>query len=348
MRALVMLSAALLLGSGCTLLLDSSIERLPCDARGECLEGYVCGADLVCVPESEGGCSPECGAFEQCVRSRCVASCENRPCGAGQTCTNGACVDLSRDGKLGSPCDANTPCSDGTFCVRPYGGGNGLCTKPCADDAACGGGTTCREYPTGRGPTLRMCAPSTLEGCDRESDCVTAGLSCGLFAWVQPDTTTYESIKLCRTRVNDARAIGEACISSGGAACANGLCLALSGNRESCLTPCSAKADCAELVKDSGTECLSATIKPFGAEGLKRTRAKVCVPGGATAGAPCAGNEACHADAPYCAQFPNAAGTGTTSLCASTAGEGAAACPDGFQKKTGKWEGNDAEFCAPK
>jgi hypothetical protein len=346
MRALPVLLAALALGPGCTLLLDSSIDRLPCDARGGCLDGYVCSAELVCVPESEGACSPVCGAFEECVRSRCVPSCVDRPCGAGQVCTNGACVDLPRDGKLGSPCDASTTCGDGNFCVRPYGGGNGLCTRPCADDAACGDGTTCREYATGRGPSLRMCAPAPLEACDRESDCVAAGLSCGLFAWVQPGNNTHEAVKLCRTRVSDARAIGEACISSGGAACANGICLAVSGNQERCLTPCSAKADCAELVKDAGTECLSATVEPFGSEALKRTRAKVCVPGGATIDAACTTNDACHADAPYCVEF--AAEAGPVRRCAPAAAEGSAACPDGFQKKPGKWEGSEGEFCAPK
>ena len=45
--------------------LDFDPNGSPCGPTGnECLSGYVCGAGNVCVPESQGGCDPVCGALE--------------------------------------------------------------------------------------------------------------------------------------------------------------------------------------------------------------------------------------------------------------------------------------------
>lgn len=333
----------LALAAGCSIMLDTSQEGLPCDATGACLEGYVCNGANVCVPEADGACKPECGKYQQCIRSKCVASCDDRPCGAGQECNQGVCEDLTRDRKLGAPCDADDGCTGaGVFCLKPYGGGIGMCTKECADSPSCGDhAPKCSTLPNGKGGDLKLCTAATFVGCRKEADCVDAGLSCGAFA-VRPPSSDIKLALACRARVDNARAIGEVC--SPGIPCANGLCLPVSGNGElRCVTPCSGTVDCADLVKDAGTACLSATLNGHLDErDLPRTRAMICVPGGASRLTSCETSAgSCRADAPDCVIFAGQ----TARVCAAPAADEGNACESGYTSKDATHDGAAGKYC---
>lgn len=205
--------------SGCSLLLDYDVDGLPCDNLDGCLEGYYCGPDRTCIPIGSDG------------------SCDAIACGAGRWCTDGACRDASTSGQLGSPCTEDAQCSgEGAFCLLPYGGGIGACTRDCTG-ASCGGyAPDCRSFPSA-GSTLRLCVADAFRGCTIEEDC-TNGLTCGVYG------STYEQVGItaCRTPVEGGVEIGRLCDAS--EPCANGLCVEVAGASR-CSTTCTTEGDCA-------------------------------------------------------------------------------------------------------
>lgn len=317
------LAALAALGAGCTLLLDSSQDGLPCDADNACLTGYVCDARSVCVLAADGACRPACGAFETCFKGTCKATCDKRPCGAAQTCSGGVCLNVNGDRSFGAACSINDDCNAPAFCLKPYGGGSGLCTVVCAGDQDCSAhAPSCRPYPDGAGNQIKLCAVETFTGCTREADCAAADLSCGLFSV----TPTKEVVQACRVRMRSGFAIGETC--SQAIPCANGLCLPVgSTGDQRCLTPCGATGDCDATLAGQEPQCLAVTVNPHALGSQPRARAAICVPGGPSQLVSCAASAgACHADAPDCVLFTGDTGT----KCAQACADGGVKCPGGL------------------
>lgn len=318
--------------SGCSLYLDFEPTGLACDADGQCLAGFVCNGTNECMPTGHEStlCTPECGSLERCVRAKCEPVCDNRACPAGARCEEGACVMNPRnDYQLGSPCTNDVGCrraSPNGVCLRPYGGGDGVCTRPCTADLDCDGqASMCVTFPNGdKGRSL--CVNPAFMPCGKEGTCTASGLSCGVFAleaWTVFEDDIIEPISACRERLTGA-AIGETCTSS--ISCANGLCARLdSSGKESCTSPCEAPADCEAVLGGTQHGCSRVTINPNGDNDMPRTRPKMCSKGGSSIGGQCTlPFGGCFADASYC----NDEG-GLFGVCATACGDGGSSCPAG-------------------
>ncbi|MFM2151864.1 MAG: Dickkopf N-terminal cysteine-rich region [Pseudomonadota bacterium] len=167
--------------AGCSALVDWSADGLPCDADGTCRDGYVCTASRVCVAETVAvGTCPCASPFEACVDGACAASCDQRPCGAGEVCASadGLCH-ASSGGGLGARCTADADCATDAFCLAS--GSGGVCTRRCEQDADCGEGPlTCRTFDA----SAKLCAAPSLTVCGEgiATLCRVGGLTCRSFA----------------------------------------------------------------------------------------------------------------------------------------------------------------------
>ena len=177
------LGLGLCLLAGCTRLVDWSADGLPCDAEGRCREGYVCTAAKVCVSEEEAvGTCPCASPFDTCVDNACVPACDQRPCAAGEACTeaDGLCHAVVGATALGVGCSEDVACPQGAFCLRS--GTGGVCTRRCDQDADCSAATglSCRAF----GGTTKLCAAPSLTRCGEgvATLCRLAGLTCRPFA----------------------------------------------------------------------------------------------------------------------------------------------------------------------
>lgn len=333
MRFVLNLAITLVFGAslgGCTLLLDFGEAGLACDAEGQCLSGYVCTAENLCMPEDHEStlCTPECGALQTCVKSRCVPICDERACAAGQSCIDGACVDNPRELKLGSPCETNAECTvSGDVCLKPYGGGTGVCTRGCSVDGDCDArAPKCAFFRNGQAER-GLCVNPAFKPCASEATCAASGLSCGVYAFQKQ--AVIEPISACRVRLtgNNVKAVGEEC----GLAipCANGVCIQTSRAGDyRCSAPCSDNAQCDDLLGGSNA-CLPVTLNvpPKFSENssLPTVRPELCVPGGVSISTQCAGvggGGGCRADAPHCVEVKPA-----DHRCLTACGDGTYRCP---------------------
>lgn len=315
MNRLVVSGAVALALGGCSLILDFDKAGLACDVNGICEEGYTCTALNTCMPTGHPDtlCGEGCGPLETCFKARCMPICDGRACPAGSYCSDGECRTAKRDKKLGAPCDANSDCEDPGVCMRPYGGGTGVCSRTCSTKADCvGGATECVPYQDG----LRICAHKAFTACGEEADCAPSGMSCGVYAF--DGLGTKAPVSACRSRITtgSVAGIGEAC--SDGVPCVNGLCVRVNGAGERrCTTPCSTAGVCEKTLDSQSLICAQVTITPSTTT-MPRLRPMLCVDGGASLLFECDQNvNNCKADAPYCA------GVGSKFKCVPACGEGA-------------------------
>lgn len=329
-RSLALTLLALASGA-CILLVDFDHEGLPCDADGACLPGYVCDGSNICVKEGSASaqCSPACGPFEDCIKSQCVPHCNGRACAAGERCEAGSCVANPQSGGLGDPCRQDSDCLEGaveTFCLRPYGGGPGVCTTSCVSDANCGQrATVCKAF-SGAGPVVQLCVTESFQACTQESDCAASGLSCGVYQALSPAPA---AVTACREPIDGGRNIGEPCSLDGSLPCTNGLCVRADGNSQFvCTAPCGDHADCSEVLA-ANDECAVVTVQGSAQSGLKATRASLCVPGRRSLGLGCQGTPGvCRADAPHCVEMPGETGQRCFTACADQ--NASPRCPSGM------------------
>lgn len=315
--------------SGCSLYLDFDAAGLACDVDGRCAEGFVCNGTNECMPTGHPStlCTPECSSLERCVRAECEAICDNRACPAGARCEDGACkMNPRNDYELGSPCQADHFCKS-NVCLRPYGGGDGVCSKPCVSDVDCDGqAPLCVTFPNGAKKGRQLCVNPAFMPCENETACTASGLSCGVFAVTA--TTVFEPeiiepISACRERLAGAT-IGAKC--SSGESCANGLCVLLDdiSREEICTSPCAESADCEAVLGGTGHACSPVTLNPTGAGELPRTRPMVCSKSGTSILMACPMG-GCHSDAPYCVDVGRAQGL----RCVTACGDSESGCPVG-------------------
>lgn len=291
----------LLLASGaCSLLVEPTIDDLPCGEGDLCREGYVC-IDAVCVKgdgaPSGGGdggsgaggdggggdgggnitepCGGACPDGQRCdeVVNRCVATndCSTKRCAAGQSCSAGNCVAIAA-GASGASCTSDGECTAGV-CLKSAIG-PGVCAAPCANDAACAGGEECLFPFNGRSG---YCVPTSFPACARDADCaaVQAGLVCTLWDF------GGALFPACTSATGGAQ-VGSGCGS--GLDCRTGLCAS-----NVCTAPCLDGGDC--VVAGDSCEWVTTTVNTAAGEAL------LCSSGTAggllAAGACCEFNEDC-------------------------------------------------------
>lgn len=333
MRFVLNLATTLVFGAalgGCSLLLDFNEAGLACDAEGQCLSGFVCTAENVCMPEGHGStlCDPGCGELQTCVKSKCVPICDERACAAGQSCIDGVCADNPRELKLGSPCESNAECTvSGDVCLKPYGGGTGVCTRECSGDGNCDArAPKCAFFRNGQ-TDRGLCVNPAFKPCASEATCAASGLSCGIYAFQKQ--AAIEPISACRARLtgNNVKAVGEEC----GLAipCANGICIQTSRAGDyRCSAPCSENAQCDDLLGGTNT-CTHVTLNPpvkfTENANLPTVRPELCSPGGVSISTQCGGvggGLGCRADAPHCVEVNPG-----DRRCLTACGDGTYACP---------------------
>lgn len=313
-RQLAVLAApcAALLLTGCSLLLPFDLAELPCDAAGECREGYFCNDDNLCEKEPENvACNPACGALETCERGVCQPTCAGRACPAGEICDDevGLCRPKPGNavGGLGSPCSEHSECrgsySD-AFCLRPWGepaaATAGVCTRPCEGDGVCGS-LECITFPGGA-QALSLCADPSFMPCENESDCTASGLSCGTYTGlVGGASSDTRPVLACRSRTKGAEIGNQFC--NAPEDCVTGLCIRHAG-KAVCTTPC-ADGDpdnCTDAMAEA--ICLDVLLDETQADGQPTVRAPLCVASAKKLLTPCTTDSDCGFDAPSCRLLP--------------------------------------------
>jgi MYXO-CTERM domain-containing protein len=111
-------------------------------AAGECPPGQFCDVDGYCHPNP---CAPECEADQVCRDEQCYSTCViSRDCPAGDTCTNGLCVDGQgvgaggQSGAGGQGGSGGTAGSTGPGGTGGAGGTGGLAQPPTPDSGLSG------------------------------------------------------------------------------------------------------------------------------------------------------------------------------------------------------------------
>ncbi len=229
----------------------------PCESHTDCLTGY-------CVDPGDGN-------------ERCLAFCrgDRGDCLAGEVCvatadTCGACVPDRLFGGpygIGEPCDADDECISG-YCFTDQG--VSYCSRPCADDTACGEGFHCREMSCVRGPRESVGGGCiTNEDCD-SGFCATAGGRswCSAFCTADEEcpmgfscTAIDESTSVCAP---DLGLVGDRC--GDNAECATGLCAMGTRAGSVCTEVCGPMNACSpgfECVRVDGG-ALSVCLPPSG------------------------------------------------------------------------------------
>jgi hypothetical protein len=176
-----------------------------------CWVAWVVFASVVSAGAT--GCSG-CGAVEECggqvcteeqtcVQDTCVriqGSVCFPPCGGGESCQNGACVDVvDQCTAVGQVCDPFEPVSGQFYCIDWDGLGLGAqagCSAPCAGDGTCAEGQTCFLLTGGTGrecDAFRRCATGQLcfQGACTPAACRPSECD-GAFAGAQQCQERYE------------------------------------------------------------------------------------------------------------------------------------------------------------
>ena len=304
MRRLLLL--VLPLAAGCSLMVEPTIENLPCGEGDLCREGFTCVAG-VCVsgledPGDGGGgsggggggsggdpgpCGGGCPDGQICDEgvNRCIPArdCTTIRCAPGETCAEGACTSVT-PGEVGATCFGALDCASG-LCL-PSAAGEGICGTACASDAACGAGELCL-IP--EGAAGGYCAPASFPTCSRQSDCEPAGAGLVCTYWDFGGAL----VGACAAPSAGTAPHGNGCAT--GADCQSGLC----GAAGSCTSPCGNAGDPADCPVE-GEICGDVTVTVATATGT----AQLCVlqqnPTFKPFGACCTVNEEC--ESTVCAQ----------------------------------------------
>ncbi len=157
------LAFALSLSGACDSSVDLSLESKQCSRSGECLRGYVCSEDRICVRRAEtreepGKIDPDAATVDGDAASQTPGVITPPPsgvgCAAADRC-NGICVDRTTDvdncGECGSYCPAaqhgRPTCDEGRCglrCEDGYVQCGSTCAKLDDDPLHCGGcGVAC-------------------------------------------------------------------------------------------------------------------------------------------------------------------------------------------------------------
>ena len=330
--------------------LDFDREGHVCGPNGECQDGYACNASNVCVKAvAEGGCSPECGAFEECIRDRCVPTCDGRACASGMECISGLCQVLpvasgqGSDLKLGARCDTDVDCpgvgpgSQRLFCMTPFGGRtSSVCSGTCSSDADCGAfASSCKTFRTEQG-SVSLCVADSFMPCTLDSECMESGLVCGTYeTGTDPsrDLSNVRAVMACRAPIASGREPGADCQPDANP-CKNGLCVPTGTGAYRCTASCNVDTDCTEMFKDSTgkaepASCVDVTVGGRVVDfDYPYVRPKLCMPRMVSLGSQC-GGLTCNFDAPVCIARTDAEGSVCAPHC-TDARRGEGECLLGF------------------
>ncbi len=154
-----------------------------CTVTCDTASNDACPEGFACIPSGEhacsgGLCSPlphegrnegePCDSHQQCSTLRCVGgSCaipcvlaDDNRCGEGWRCVlqDSACGYCEPGEEFGSPCTMDDDCESG-LCVEGEGGGQAVCSSPCATAGHCPTGFSCEQ-----GGDEQVCVPAS-QGC---------------------------------------------------------------------------------------------------------------------------------------------------------------------------------------
>lgn len=343
-RLLPALFVGVLIGTGCSLLVNFDPEGQRCDETGGCLPGYGCVAGK-CTAGVDAGRLPcnGCGAGEKCLESTqtCVPNtCQFTRCAVGSICNQDTGTPNCRpviSPALGHPCTDDADCAingSNRFCLRgaiqndnPQGSlRTGVCVERCLQFG--GGcltttaGVACRDFRLGLDAGVTsLCTPENLLfACRTDQDCLDPSFVC----------TVYDNPQLGPATVCDAvlatgaqpQAVCSTSKADGGTApyCGNGLCLpqTQSGNAPRCGQLCTT-GTC-----QAPQTCVETEITVRGTP----RHVPMCQPDGGSFCKPCADDRACLPDAPRCT--PLGFNIVCLSACSQTPGQ-FPSCPAGQQ-----------------
>lgn len=295
-----------LLAGACSLTLDTSIAGHRCGENHECLPGYKCNAQDICVLADKAACDPACSAVEACIQQQCIPVCEGRACPSGSACENGVCkiaqpATSMASQNLGTTCSVDADCGGSLFCVIPYGGHSvGFCSQKCTDDMGCSANAAfrCLGYQSDS-QIAHVCAPPSFLACQTDAECAPSGLSCGVYSGGSTPANSL-SLMACRSQIAGGAAAGAGCNAM---SCTSGLCIQQSANDADrvCTVACKVDADCSTFA--AGTKCEPVTVGGADRAGVyfPFVRANVCVPRGDSYGVSCSANaDVCTGNAPDC------------------------------------------------
>jgi hypothetical protein len=303
MRRIAGLLPAALLAAGCSFLIDTDLETgHPCDADRRCLDGFVCGDEGVCIPDTENPstdpCGGACGEFERCDRETrtCRDICDGAICGTGEVClrTAGGCTPIV--GGVGQICQTDDDCDGLVAGCSPGGAGDarvhcacmvpatmafetqpqGVCLGIPADGddcAACGDALCLRTVFSSAGPAgvpgeRAVCVPEGFADCRDGADCIDsdAPTVCTYLGWPNdPAARGYPEglFSACLTPAWDAdKTLGDGCDPEDPLACDTGLCVSVGQGNHGCTAPCDDDLACHGAVD----RCLEAPVQ-FGRRG---------------------------------------------------------------------------------
>ncbi|MBX5482604.1 MAG: hypothetical protein IRZ16_12315 [Myxococcaceae bacterium] len=332
-------------GSACSLILSFNPEGQPCDAAGQCLEGYGCvdgkchkGADggIDCALCPAGGCVP---GTHTCLPN----TCEFKICQAGFECVdaNDGAGPQCREIPPGPTTLGFAKCFDDTGCyamgpsVRHCLIGavpsritgtvrGGVCVEECGPEDTCATpGAVCRSFVLGAdaGVTKVCLPPNTLTACTSDEGCARAHLVCTVF-----DHPATGPIEACDLPLASGAKPGQSCVrrgEDGGVLCESGLCIPDPDTASSTTAVCGQTCDTNTCV---GEYCAKVEYQ-VDSPGEPIRYLPMCIPQLSNC-ADCAGNPTgtCQPDAPHCVPFNGE----SRCLGACTPDAGALRCPDHY------------------
>ena len=170
--------------AACTLFCNTT------ETTNSCPLGEICYSNA--QPDA-GFCTPGCNTDADCPSTEACAVCE-------QSCVTPG----NASGQIGDPCQADTDCATGDFCLTAQDGvPGGYCTANCFPGCACPSGASCWTSPQSIGyPPLCLtsCDPNAAQPCSR------AGFVCQ-----EMDDGTNGCQPPCQTDMDCYGTIGSTC-----------------------------------------------------------------------------------------------------------------------------------------